>query len=373
MSADWFAIGNESEVPSPALLIYLNRVESNIDLMLKMAGGPARIRPHVKTHKLGELVRIQCARGINQFKCATLAEMEMTAAAGGADVLLAYQPTGPNVSRILALAHAYPATRFSVVVDDASVLVSISKVFANDPKPLGVFLDLDCGMHRTGIAPGDAAFELYKQVCRMPGIEPRGLHCYDGHNNSTNLQERERMVDSDFAPIIALRERLKNAGFPVPTLIASGTPTFPIHARYEDRECSPGTTILWDFGYGDRYADLPFQHAALLLTRVISKPGTDRICVDLGHKAVAAENPHPRVCFLNLNSCEAVMHSEEHLVLVTPDAPKIRVGDILFGVPRHICPTVALHDEAFVVKDGFVCGRWPITARRRKLSFESAT
>ncbi|MSR66769.1 MAG: D-TA family PLP-dependent enzyme [Pedosphaera sp.] len=340
--------------------------------MLRMAGGPGQLRPHVKTHKLGELVRLQCSRGIHKFKCATLAEMEMTAAAGAADVLLAFQPTGPNARRILVLAKAFPATRFSAVVDDLSVLVSISKVFESASKPLGIFLDLDCGMHRTGIEPGDTAFDIYKRICQMPGIEPRGLHCYDGHNNAADPMERERISAAEFAPILALRERCVRAGLPVPTLIASGTPTFPVHARHDDRECSPGTTILWDFGYGDRYPDLPFQHAAILFTRVISKPGSDRVCVDLGHKSVAAENPHPRVRFLNLSSCEAVMHSEEHLVLVTPDAHRLNVGDCLYGVPRHICPTVALHEEALVVQDGRVSARWPITARRRQLSFESA-
>ncbi|MDQ3624097.1 MAG: D-TA family PLP-dependent enzyme, partial [Verrucomicrobiota bacterium] len=154
----------------------------------------------------------------------------------------------------------------------------------------------------------------------------------------------------------------------VAALVAGGTPTFPFHATQADRECSPGTTVLWDFGYGDAFADLPFSPAAVLLTRVISKPGANRLCLDLGHKAVAAENPHPRVRLLELPDAVAVTHSEEHLVIETPRAGEFAVGDALHGIPRHVCPTVALHSEAVVVRDGAAAETWPIAARARRIT-----
>jgi D-serine deaminase-like pyridoxal phosphate-dependent protein len=150
-------------------------------------------------------------------------------------------------------------------------------------------------------------------------------------------------------------------------VVAGGTPTFPIHARNPDVECSPGTYVLWDFGYADLMPDLPFELAALLLTRVVSKPGGNRLCLDLGHKAVAAENPQPRVRFLNLPYARPVMHSEEHLVIETEFAERFKVGDCLYAVPKHICPTVALHDEAVVVDQGQAVDRWVISARGRRL------
>ena len=125
--------------------------------------------------------------------------------------------------------------------------------------------------------------------------------------------------------------------------------------------------MLWDFGYADLLPDLPFEIAALVLTRVVSKPGGKRLCLDLGHKAIAAENPQPRVRFLNLPDARPVMHSEEHLVVETEHADRIAVGDCLYGVPRHICPTVALHQEAVIVEHGRAVDRWPITARARRL------
>jgi len=104
------------------------------------------------------------------------------------------------------------------------------------------------------------------------------------------------------------------------------------------------------------------------LTRVVSKPGAHRLCLDLGHKAVAAEKPPPRVQFLNLPEVTAVSHSEEHLVIESQQAGQFAVGDCLFGVPCHICPTVALHAEATVIRAGRAAERWRIVARDRRLT-----
>jgi D-serine deaminase-like pyridoxal phosphate-dependent protein len=132
--------------------------------------------------------------------------------------------------------------------------------------------------------------------------------------------------------------------------------------------CSPGTTVFWDAGYGTTLPDLPFVPAIVLLTRVISRPSPGRLCLDLGHKAVASENPHPRVVLFGLEDATAVGHSEEHLVLETPRAADFPVGTPIYGVPWHVCPTVALHDEAVVVRRGRAAERWPVVARARTLT-----
>ena len=365
---DWFRLSNEGEVPSPALLIFEERVDANVRLMLEIAGGPARLRPHVKTHKLGPLVARQLALGITQFKCATIAEAEMCALAGAPDVLLAFAPVGPNVARFCQLLTAFPATHFSTIADDRAAIRALSAAASAARHTLDMLLDVDCGMHRTGVAPDAAAMELYRQLATSPGLRAAGLHAYDGHIHEPDPAVRRVQCDAAFAPVLALRGVLESAGLPVPALVAGGSPTFPFHAAHADRECSPGTSVLWDFGYGDKFADLPFQHAAVLLTRVVSKPGPHLLCLDLGHKAVAAENPHPRVRLLELPDATAVMHSEEHLVIETPRASEFAVGDALHGIPRHVCPTVALHSEAVVVRGGAAVERWPITARARRIT-----
>ncbi len=365
---EWFRLLDEAAIPSPALLLFRDRIEHNLRLMIEIAGGPERLRPHVKTHKLGQIVARQVELGITKFKTSTIAETEMCATAGAPDVLLAFPQAGPNIARLCKLARRFPKTSFSVVADDPTTVGALGSAALAAGVTLGVFIDLDCGMHRTGIEPGDRAAELYQWISGSRGLRAGGLHAYDGHITEPDPVARRAQCEAAFAPVLALRAKLEGMGLPVPALVAGGTPTFPVHASQTDRECSPGTTVLWDFGYGDRYADLAFQHAAVLLARVVSKPGVDRLCIDLGHKAVAAENPHPRVRFFELPDAAAVMHSEEHLVIETPRAGEFAIGQTLHGIPRHICPTVALHAEALVVEGGSVTGTWPIEARARRLT-----
>lgn len=364
----WYRVQNAADVPSPALLLYPDRIEENVRRMIRMAGGTQRLRPHIKTHKLSELVRMQMDHGIGNFKCATIAEAEMAAGSGALDVLLAYQPVGPNVQRMLDLLRRFPGTRFSAVVDDPQAVQALSLAGEKSGLELSLFLDIDCGMHRTGILPSVAAVELYQTISRSPGLKAAGLHAYDGHLHERALEARTQQCDAAFLPVARLREALRANAMEVPAVVAGGTPTFPIHAQRPDVECSPGTCLLWDSGYSQKLPDLDFLCAAVVLTRVVSKPGKDRLCLDLGHKAVASENPHPRVQLLDLPGATAVTHSEEHLVVETSDASQFAVGDAVYGIPWHICPTVALYSDAVVVRAGKADGRWSITARRRALT-----
>jgi len=368
MSENWYQIENADEVPSPSLLVYPDRVRENIRRMLEMAGSPDRLRPHVKTHKMAEVIKLQVEAGITKFKCATIAEAEMSAAAGGRDIVLAYQPVGPNVNRMLELCLKFPEVAFAAVVDKKRVVHALSEVFSEAGLTLDLLIDLDVGMHRTGIEPGPKAAEIYRLIAELPGVEPAGLHAYDGHNHTADLDERRQEYERCFGPVRELRAELEKQGLPVPRVVASGTPTFPLHAAAGDVECSPGTTVFMDFGYGDKFTDLPFVPAAALLTRVVSKPGEDLLCMDLGVKAVASEQPPPRVKLFDLHVTEFTNQSEEHLVAQTENASDFKVGDVLYGIPRHICPTVAHYNEAVVVENGRATGRWEVTARSRKIT-----
>ncbi|MCC7008834.1 MAG: D-TA family PLP-dependent enzyme [Acidobacteria bacterium] len=368
MPRPWYAMADVERVASPALLVHPARVRENVARMVRIAGGPARLRPHVKTHKLPQVVGMQLAAGITKFKAATIAEAEMTAAAGAPDVLLAYQPVGPNVDRLLTLAAAYPDTTFAAVADDETAIGALSKAAQASGRTVRVFLDLDCGMHRTGIEPGPRAAELYRLIASQPGLSAAGFHAYDGHLHDRDLATRTANCDAAFAPIRRLRQELEADGLAVPSIVAGGTPTFPIHAAHTDVECSPGTSLFWDWGYTTKLPDMDFLPAALVVTRVVSRPGGTRLCLDLGHKAIASENPHPRVHLFGIEDARAVGHSEEHLVIETARAAELPVGAVVYGLPVHICPTVALYSEAVVVEDGRAVDRWPIAARARRLS-----
>ena len=364
----WYTVDNVDDVPSPALLVYPERVAQNIRAAVDIVGDVRRLRPHLKTSKMSEVVRMHLDAGVTRFKCATIAEAEMAASAGAPDVLLAYQPVGPNVARLVRLVQTFPATRFAAIVDDRGAIDALSAAAVAGRVVLDLFLDLDGGMHRSGIAPGAGAVELYKWLSTRPGIRAAGLHMYDGHVKATDPEARRRASDDAFAHVETMRQAIAAVGLDVPTVVVGGTPAFPFHARRPGVECSPGTTVFWDAGYAATLPDLPFVPAVALLTRVVSKPGANRLCLDLGHKAVAAENPHPRVVLFGLEDATAVGHSEEHLVLETDRAADFPVGSVLYGVPWHVCPTVALYDEAVVVREGRADGRWQVAARARTLS-----
>ncbi len=368
---NWFELRSPDAVPSPALLIYPDRIEENVRRMIALVGGAGqvgRLRPHMKTHKLPELIRLQVQHGIRKFKCATVAEAEMTAASGAQDVLLAYQPVGPNVRRWGELIAKFPQVRFSCVADNPATVDTLAAAAAAAGTRWEVLLDLDVGQHRTGLPADDTAFSLYQKIVAMGSLAAGGLHAYDGHLHDSDPGARQAAADAAFAPVELLWRRLVDAGLPVPRVVAGGTPTFPIHARRPDVECSPGTCVLWDAGYAKKLPDLDFLTAAVLLTRVVSKPTPNRLCLDLGHKAVASEMNPPRVVFLNLPGATPVMHSEEHLVVEVPDGGAFPVGDCVYGVPWHVCPTVALHARVVVVRDGIPVDRWDVTARQRALT-----
>ncbi len=387
MERPWFEVANVGEVASPALLVYPERVRQNIQRMLDLVGGAAhRLRPHVKTHKLAPVVRMQLEAGIAQFKAATIAECEMASRAGALDVLLAYQPVGPTAKRLLKLAEKDRDTLFSTVVDNLDSAAALSAVFAKPVKKgnagtLPVYVDLDCGQHRTGISVGPEALDLCNKLATgaFPGLEFGGLHVYDGHIHDPGQIDRQRRFVEAIAPVESFITELQKNGTPVPLVIGGGSPTFALHSNEGGSartrwQCSPGTTLFWDAGYGENFPDLGFVPAAALLTRIISKPTPNRVCLDLGHKSVAAENPlERRVRFLNLPDAELakpVAHSEEHLVLELPEAAAadLRVGQEIYGLPWHICPTVNLHGEAVVVENREVVETWPIDARNRKIT-----
>ena len=366
----WYEVRNVDEIASPTLLIYPHRVEQNIQQMLKIAGDVQRLRPHVKTHKLPQVVAMHQAHGINKLKCATIAEAEMLAEQGVADILLAYQPVGPNQQRLIELAQRYPQLQFGCLIDNEKTLRELAAKVSETDVVLNVWIDIDDGNRRSGIQPGPAAETLAKLLTDTPGLHFAGLHVYDGQFGGLTPADRVAGANEAFAPITAMVEQLAADGVAVPNIVAGGTPTFPAHAQRGGVDLSPGTYSLWDVGYSTSCPDQPFLCAAVLLVRVISKPEPNRLCVDLGHKAVAAENPlERRVRFLNAPDAKFMGQNEEHLVLELPEGHGFAVGDVLYGIPWHICPTVALHQEVNVVNEEheFV-ERWPIAARGRRLT-----
>ncbi len=368
MNQDWYLIDDIEKIDSPALVIFPQRVKANIQTAISMVSEVGRLRPHVKTNKSAEASRLMVDRGITKFKCATIAEAEMLGSIGAPDTVLAYQPLGPKLRRFTELIKKFPATKYSCLTDNISAAKEQANEFAANEMEVSVYIDLNIGMNRTGIMPDDA-LELCKFCATTEGIEFAGLHAYDGHIRNADINIRTKECDEAFFNVEKLTEELSKIGISVPRIIVGGSPTFPIHAKRKNVECSPGTFIYWDKGYLNQCPEQRFLPAAVLVTRIISLPSSTKVCTDLGHKSVAAENEiGKRIFFLNTSDLIPVSQSEEHFVCETEKGHHHNTGDILYGIPYHICPTVALYERAYLVEDGKITGEWKNMARDRRLT-----
>jgi D-serine deaminase-like pyridoxal phosphate-dependent protein len=369
-----YALQRPAELLTPCLLVYPELIKSNLQAMLAIAGGASRLRPHVKTHKTPEIVQLGLDAGILKHKCATLREAEMLAECGVPDVLVAYPQVGPAIERFVRLVKQHSQTRFSTIVDDLDATVQLGQEVDQHGLELDVLVDIDNGMHRTGVPVDAGAGDLCRFVATSKFLQFAGLHVYDGQNHQPDLAERQAAVAELLKPVLELVEQLGSESITVPKLVCGGTPTFAVFAAKFPKECpipvefSPGTCVLSDFNYGRDYPDLDgIRSAAVLMTRVISKQaGAEHFTCDLGNKAIAADPPAGERChFLGLTNVELIKQNEEHLMVRCAEAKNLRVGDVLYALPAHICPTTALHRYIHPVEGGQIVGRWEVTARDR--------
>jgi D-serine deaminase-like pyridoxal phosphate-dependent protein len=364
----WYQLDNVEELDTPALVIFPDRVKHNIHQAISMVGDVSRLRPHVKTHKCAEVAALMIEAGITKFKCATIAEAEMLCMEGAPDVLMAYQPGGPKLKRFISLIRNYKGTRLSCLVDNVDSAREQSAQFEAAGLKVDVYIDLNVGMNRTGIAPGEKALALYQLIDALPGLNINGLHAYDGHIREKDFEAKKAACDKAFAQVEALKEAIEAKGMATPVIIVGGSPSFSVHSVRSGVECSPGTFIYWDYGYNQLCPEQLFLPAAILVTRVISLPTHTRVCTDLGHKSVAAENEiGKRVSFLNASGLFAVGQSEEHLVLETAAGHSFQPGQVLYALPYHICPTVALYEKVYIAAQHHIADSWRNAARDRQI------
>ncbi len=357
-------------LPTPALVFYQHLIEDNLRAMLEVVGGkPDRLRPHVKTVKCPAVVRRELALGIHKHKCSTLREAMLLAECGVLDVLVAYTLLGPAVRAFVELSLRYPATTFRVTVDSVQAAEQLDRAAADAGVTVSVLADVDPGLHRSGVLP-EQLVEFCRTIAGYAHLRLDGLHCYDGHIKDADPELRTQRAAEVWRQLADAAEAVRSiAGGPL-RLVCGGTPTFPFFASLDrdDVECSPGTCVLHDCGYGRKFTDLPFTPAALVLTRVVSRPGTELYCLDCGYKAIASDPPATdRFLIVGREDARIVLQNEEHTVVEASGAGW-QIGDELLLCPTHICPTVALHDVAHVLdRSGQVVDRWPITARTRLL------
>ena len=348
---------------TPALLIDLDRVRANLARTLAIVGGAEHWRPHVKTAKIAVVQRLMLEAGLRHFKCATTREARVLlelARDGGhtIDLLLAMALRGPNLARYAAIAAAHPGQRLSLLTEDPG---QAGVVRGLEPR-LGLYLDLDPGMGRTGIPLVDRGRIAATRDAAGPAL--RGLHAYEGHFGGIPLAERPALADALYPSLVELAERLDLGQA---ELVTSGTPAFALaagHPAFAGRHhrVSPGTVVYWDLtSAGTGLAGYDF--AATVLATVVSRPAEDRLTLDAGSKAVDAAAGDPCAAVVGLPGLRALRPSEEHLPLALESGRAPGLGERLRLVPRHVCPTVNLADEALLLEGGRVKALVPVAAR----------
>ncbi len=361
---DGYKLQDTSRILTPALLLYVDYVDSNIEATLRMVGGdPTRWRPHIKTAKIPAVLQRMMAYGVRAFKCSTTLELLTACESGAQDVLVAFAMTGANAERTVQIAREFPRTRVSVLVEAAE-----QAQFWN-PTQLGVFIDVNPGMDRTGINQ-DRADEVL-ELARTIGQGFRGLHYYDGHMSGVLPTEREAQAHSGYDQLLQIVKALAAANIPVGEVITSGTPAAPYGYSYPGftksgfvHRISPGTVVYNDTTSLEQLRGFGYRPAVTVLTTVISHPVPARVTCDAGHKSVSADAGVPTCAVLGRADLKPLKPSEEHLPLeVRAGAPVPKLGDKLLLVPRHVCPTVNNFDEALMVQGGTIRGIERIRAR----------
>lgn len=358
---------------SPALVIYMDQVRHNIGAILAQLGGnPDRWRPHVKTIKIPAIQAELVRAGIRNFKCATPREADCLAQvledgdAQGADILVAYPLAGPNLERLAEVAQAHPTVQFAILVES---LESVSAI----PDHLNLFLDINPGMNRTGVALADTS--RLRQIAHEAGSRLRGLHAYDGHRHEKDLSIRHRNLEANYAQLAELVRHLQEDGLRVDEIITAGTPAF-LHAAQSMslasvpgtvHRVSPGTVVLHDLRSAEENPGLDLQPAALLFSRVVSHPVDGIVTCDAGSKSLAAEAGDPCAEVLGHPQLQAQAPSEEHLPLEVLSGTPPGRGTELLLMPRHVCPTVNLAEYALLVERGKEARPVSVVARAHEL------
>jgi D-serine deaminase-like pyridoxal phosphate-dependent protein len=348
---------------SPALLIDLGLVRANVRRVIALCGSPERWRPHVKTTKTPAVFAELLAAGVRHFKCATLREarclLQTARALGHAiDLVVAYPLVAPALGELARLAAEHPEARLAVLAETPALARAA-------PDAVGVLVDVDPGMHRTGVPLEDRT--AIRAVAQAAGARFRGLHHYAGHLHGPDDERRER-CHAGYRELVTLADELARAGCAPDELVTSGTPAFRHALGFEGfvgrtHRVSPGTVVLHDLRSEEENPTLGRAPAAVVLARVVSRPRADVVTCDAGSKSLAAEAGDPCALVLDHPGLVAERPSEEHLPLRVDSGPAPERGTALFLVPRHVCPTVNLAEEAVLVEDGKVRASVPVAAR----------
>jgi D-serine deaminase-like pyridoxal phosphate-dependent protein len=363
-----YRLREPEQIETPAMLVFAPMLEHNIASAVAVCGSTDRLVPHFKTHKSAAILKRTIEAGITSYKVATLKEAEVVADAGARHIILAYPLAHPaKVRRLRSLVERHPGLELRSIASRCEHLELLAAAARACGVSIGVYIDLDTGMHRTGVAPGNEGARFYAATARTAGLRALGVHVFDGHTAFiADVERRRTLVNESFGHISDLWERALRLGLPVEDNIVGNSWSFHLYPRERTLRLSPGTWIYWDHRNA-AMTELPFRPAALVLGQVIDRNDMqDTVTVDIGAKAVSDDVPvAQRFKLAGHSQAELTAQSEEHGVLKLNGA-RLAVGDFVLAVPGHACTTTVKYPSSLLVDGaGEIAGRIVHDARDR--------
>ena len=353
------------EVDTPALILDLDAFEANLKRLAEAVGRRVRVRAHAKTHKCPEIGKRQVAAGAVGLCCQKVSEAEAMVDGGIADVLVSNEIVGTRkLERLAALTRR---AQIGVCVDNVENVRDLEAAMQRAGARIDVYIELEVGMHRCGVAPGAPALVLARAIAASPSLRFAGLHAYHGRaQHIRSLEERHAVIRNAALHVKNTKTLLQEAGIGCPIVTGAGTGTFMFEVELGAwDEIQPGSYVFmdWDYARNEWAPPMPrFEHSLFVLATVMSRPDPQLAIVDAGLKASSVDSGMPAVW--ERPGLAYTHASDEHgWVEIAPSAAAPGLGDKLLLVPGHCDPTVNLYDWYVCVRGGVVEALWPITAR----------
>ncbi len=366
--APWKAarIGDHiDQIDTPALVLDLDAFERNMKrLQDAVSSAGVRLRPHAKSHKCPEIALRQIQLGAVGICCQKVSEAAVFVDAGVSDIFITNQVVGEKkVAHALDLA---TRARIGVLVDHEDQISAFANASAERQVSIDIYLEIDVGMGRCGVASIERAVAMAQQITAAPYLNFMGLQCYHGSAQHYRLpEERQQAIAAVCAKAAAAKAAIEDVGIRVERISGAGTGSVMLESHSKlFNEVQAGSYILMDRDYATNQrdpGDLPFEHALFVKTAVLSHPTANRAVVDAGLKASSVDSGMPVVW--QRTDAKYLKASDEHGVLeLTPDST-LKLGDYVMLVPGHCDPTVNLYDELIAIRGDRVEAIWPIAAR----------
>ena len=357
------------EVDTPALVLELDAFESNLKRLADCVAGRVRVRAHAKTHKCPEIARRQVAAGAVGVCCQKVSEAEAMVEGGIADVLVSNEVVGARkLERLAALAKR---ARLGVCADNEDNVRQLQAAMQRAGARIDAYIELEVGMHRCGIAPGEPAVALARAIAASPNLRFAGIQAYHGRaQHIRSVEERRAVITNACLHVKQTKTLLKEAGIECPVVTGAGSGTFMFEVELGAwDEIQPGSYVFMDADYArNEWAPpLPrFEHSLFVLATVMSRPAPALAIVDAGLKASSVDSGMPGLW--QRPGLAYTRASDEHGCIepatgATSGAVLPALEEKLLLVPGHCDPTVNLYDWYVCVRRGVVEALWPIAAR----------